>query len=126
MERSLQTLTRKRIGRRCDLVVRDKAGIEYACGEAGLENEDFDTKVIVESNLKAPKVMHDMFVALAKRVNFNEEAIGKIQVVGFLFSSMVFSCVQKMITDMYMIRTQDTLVSHELSSRICLSFANNR
>lgn len=52
--------------------------MELACGEAGLESEDFDTKVIVESSLKTPKIMHDMFVRLCTNVDNNAEEIRKL------------------------------------------------
>ncbi|CAO3682307.1 unnamed protein product [Rhizopus stolonifer] len=60
--------------------------MELGCGEARLDPEEFDTKVIVESNLKAPKTMHDMFIRLCKSVDNKEGVIKELQIVGLVFS----------------------------------------
>lgn len=73
-------------------MVRDSAGFEYGCGEAGLDSEDFGTKIMLESSLKTPKIMHDMFVAMSNEVDNKEEETSKLRVVGFLFSSSLFFC----------------------------------
>ncbi|KAL9555657.1 hypothetical protein PS6_002740 [Mucor atramentarius] len=58
----------------------------FSSGEAGLEAEEFDTKVLVESNLKLPKVMHDMFIRLSGTIDNKQEVVEKLQVVGLVFS----------------------------------------
>ncbi|GAN09722.1 hypothetical protein MAM1_0286c09254 [Mucor ambiguus] len=63
-----------------------KSGLELGCGEAGLDGEEFGTKVIAESSLKTPKLMHDMFVRLCGSVENKQEIIKKLQVVGLVFS----------------------------------------
>jgi hypothetical protein len=60
--------------------------LELGCGEAGLDGEEFDTKVIVESSLKTPKVMHYMFVRLCSSVENKQKVINELQVVGLVFS----------------------------------------
>lgn len=60
--------------------------MELGCGEAGLDAEEFDTKVVVESNLKTSNTMHDMFVRLCRSVDNKQEVIKKLQVVGLVFS----------------------------------------
>ena len=57
----------------------------FSSGEAGLEAEEFDTKVLVKSNLKLPKVMH-MFIRLSSTVDNKREVVQKLQVVGLVFS----------------------------------------
>lgn len=79
-------MQRKKVGRKSDLIICNDSGLELGCGEAGLDGEEFDTKVIVESSLKTPKVMHDMFVRLCSSVENKQEVIKKLQVVGLVFS----------------------------------------
>lgn len=79
-------MRRKKVGRKNDLITCSKSGIESGCGEAGLDPEEFDTKVIVESNLKTPKTMHDMFIRLCRSVDNKQEVIKKLQIVGLVFS----------------------------------------
>lgn len=69
------------------MIICDDTGIELGCGEAGLKEEEFETKVMVESNLKAPKIMHDMFVRLSNLLDNKREEVQKLQVVGLVFSS---------------------------------------
>jgi hypothetical protein len=79
-------MQRKKVGRKIDLIVCSKSGMELGCGEARLEAEVFDTKVIVESSLKTPKVMHDMLVRLCCSVDSEQDVVKKLQVVGLVFS----------------------------------------
>jgi hypothetical protein len=44
-------MQRKKVGRKSDLIICNGSGLELGCGEAGLDGEEFDTKVIVESSL---------------------------------------------------------------------------
>lgn len=48
-------------GRKSDLIICNDSGFELGCGEAGLDGDAFDTKAIIESSLKTPKDMHNMF-----------------------------------------------------------------
>jgi hypothetical protein len=79
-------MQRKKVGRKSDLTICTDSGLELGCGEAGLDGEDFDTKVIVESSLKTSKIMHDMLVRLCGSVGNNLEVVKKLQVVGLVFS----------------------------------------
>ncbi|EIE92449.1 hypothetical protein RO3G_16971 [Rhizopus delemar RA 99-880] len=79
-------MQRKKVGRKSDLIICNDSGLELGCGEAGLDGEEFDSKVIVESSLKTPKVMHGMFVRLCSSVENKQEVIKKLQVVGLVFS----------------------------------------
>lgn len=60
--------------------------MELGCGEAGLETEEYDTKVMVETYLKTPKIMHDMLVRLCSSVGNKQEHIKDLQVIGLVFS----------------------------------------
>lgn len=82
----MQQKKKKKIGRKSDLIICNDNGLELGCGEAGLDGENFDTKLIVESSLKTPKVTHDMFVRLCTSVENKQEVIKKLQVVGLVFS----------------------------------------
>ena len=79
-------MQRKKVGRKSDLIICSDSGLELGCGEVGLESEDFDSKVIVESGLKTPKIMHDMFVRLCNSVENKQEITKELQVVGLVFS----------------------------------------
>ncbi|KAG1598366.1 hypothetical protein G6F47_006485 [Rhizopus delemar] len=85
-DRTIEEMQRKKVGRKNDLIICSKSGIELGCGEAGLDPEEFDTKVIVESSLKTPKTMHDMFIRLCRSVDNKQEVIKKLQIVGLAFS----------------------------------------
>ena len=79
-------MQRKKVGRKSDLIICNDSGLELGCGEGGLDGEEFDTKVIVESSLKTPKVMHDIFVRLCSSVENKQEVIKRLQIVGLVFS----------------------------------------
>ena len=79
-DRSIREMKRKKVERKNDLIICNKSGMELGCGEAGLEEEEFDTKVILESCLKTPKIMYDLFV------RNNRDVIKKLQMVGLIFS----------------------------------------
>ncbi len=86
----------KKIVRRCDLVVCDSSnGLEYACEKAGIDANDFSTKMLIELDLKAPKIMHDMFRALCKAVDNNNRLTRDIQVVGFTYFFRMYSGHEK-------------------------------
>lgn len=85
-DRTIEEMQRKKVGRKSDLIICNDSGLELGCGEGGLDGEEFDTKVIVESSLKTPKVMHDIFVRLCSSVENKQEVIKRLQIVGLVFS----------------------------------------
>ncbi|KAL9542952.1 hypothetical protein MBANPS3_008346 [Mucor bainieri] len=85
-DRTADEMKRKKIGRKNDLIICSSTGIELGCGEAELETEEYDTKVMMETNLKTPKIRHDMLVRLCKSVDNKQEIVREVQVVGLVFS----------------------------------------
>ncbi|KAI9323403.1 hypothetical protein BX666DRAFT_1886501 [Dichotomocladium elegans] len=70
-------------GASMDLLVRFDEELDLACEEAGRAKNEIqnDTKVLVESGLKSPKVAHNIMVYLNKITNSNMSLTRKIEIV---------------------------------------------
>ena len=78
---------RKRIGRKCDIIIRSidcnhSTSKEYGAGETGSIVDLNGTKMLKESGIKLPKVMRDMFNSLQSRIDHAK--LGDLQIVGCL------------------------------------------
>ncbi|CAJ0767684.1 10372_t:CDS:2, partial [Entrophospora sp. SA101] len=89
---NIHQMQRKKIGKKGDGYVRTFGSrpIEWAASEAGSKWEgEQGTKLIKERGLSLPKTLKDIFISLARKVNFSEEKIRKINVPGFVHSGAV-------------------------------------
>ncbi|CAJ0907275.1 15661_t:CDS:2, partial [Entrophospora sp. SA101] len=78
-------LTRWKIGRKGDLIIRTAGNLEFGSSEAGrFFKSEKGTKWMVESGLKLPKMLKDMLVQLASEVNWSKPILQKIRTVGFV------------------------------------------
>ncbi|KAG1048225.1 hypothetical protein G6F43_009372 [Rhizopus delemar] len=78
---------RKKIGRKCDIIIRSvdcnhSTSKEYGAGETGSIVDLNGTKMLKESGIKLPKVMRDMFNSLQSRIDHAK--LGDLQIVGYL------------------------------------------
>ncbi|CAJ0757531.1 4078_t:CDS:10 [Entrophospora sp. SA101] len=88
---NIHQMQRKKIGKKGDGYVRTFGSrpIEWAASEAGSKWEgEQGTKLIKERGLSLPKTLKDIFISLARKVNFSEEKIRKINVPGFVHSGL--------------------------------------
>ncbi|KAF0354454.1 hypothetical protein F8M41_014993 [Gigaspora margarita] len=84
----IASLSRKKIGRRSDLIIR-KNKHEYGCSEAGRFYKGMnDTKMLKERGLKCPKTMKDMFVDLCSAIGWDTERVRQIEVVGWIHAEL--------------------------------------
>lgn len=94
---STNTMKRQIMGHRADFLIR-KLKVEYACGESGKSfTSESDTKVLLERNLKLPKMMKDQLVQLCKLCENDEDttrklAIAEILQFGLHTTMMVMDC----------------------------------
>ncbi|KAI8065806.1 hypothetical protein BC940DRAFT_303641 [Gongronella butleri] len=82
-----QPQDRKKIGRKCDIIIRSTDSAhntpkEYGAGEAGPIMDAKGTKMRKEGQMKLPKVMRDMFNNLAAKIDHAK--LGHLQIVGYL------------------------------------------
>nr|CAG8515265.1 1893_t:CDS:2 [Entrophospora candida] len=88
--RSLANITptqRKIIGKKGDAFIRSIGSrqVDWAASEAGCHWEGPNgTKLIKEGGFSLPRQLKDIFWNLADKVNFNEEKMKKIDVIGFI------------------------------------------
>ncbi|CAI2181738.1 11046_t:CDS:10 [Funneliformis geosporum] len=80
-------MQRRAIGKKGDGYVRSfgSRSIDWAASEAGSKWEgEKGTKIIKECGLSLPKVLKDIFINLARKVNYDEDKIRKINIPGFI------------------------------------------
>ncbi|GET04606.1 C2H2-type zinc finger transcription factor [Rhizophagus clarus] len=85
-------MQRKAVGRKGDGYVRSigSRSIDWAASEAGSKWEgDRGTKLIKECDLILPKVLKDIFINLARKTNFEEDKVRKINIPGFIHAGAV-------------------------------------
>ncbi|KAI8576492.1 hypothetical protein K450DRAFT_256424 [Umbelopsis ramanniana AG] len=81
---STTSMKRQMMGHRADLLIR-KLKVEYACGETGKSyNSENDTKLLLERQLKMPKMMKDQLIQLFKLCDNDESAVRKLSIAGIL------------------------------------------
>jgi hypothetical protein len=84
-------MQRKAIGKKGDGYVRSfgSRSIDWAASEAGSKWEgEKGTKIIKECGLALPKVLKDIFISLARKVNYDEDKIRKINIPGFIHAGL--------------------------------------
>src|SRR5262249_4841747 len=95
---------RKAIGRRGDAIIRKcihGRTLEFGGAEAGrfFDGEN-GTKWLVESGLKLPKMLRDMFVGLCERVSWRPEVVRRLETIGYIHGGMpevvlnIFLCLR--------------------------------
>jgi hypothetical protein len=88
---SVTRMKRKIMGRRGDLLLQ-KGMAEYGCAEAGAKYEGPQgSKRMMESGLKAPKMLKDMLNNLATMVEQEEDRVVKLRTVGYIHSGRIVS-----------------------------------
>ncbi|GAB5593996.1 hypothetical protein Unana1_08896 [Umbelopsis nana] len=81
---STTSMKRQMMGHRADLLIR-KLKVEYACGETGRSyTSEKDTKLLLERDLKMPKMMKDQLVQLFKLCDNDESTTRKLAIAGIL------------------------------------------
>ncbi|KAI9279526.1 hypothetical protein BC943DRAFT_355189 [Umbelopsis sp. AD052] len=81
---STSPLKRLVMGHRADFLIR-KLQTEYACGESGKSyTGEKDTKLLLERDLKMPKMLKDQLLQLFKLCNNDENSIRKLATTGIL------------------------------------------
>ncbi|CAO3678706.1 unnamed protein product [Umbelopsis ramanniana] len=81
---STTAVKRQVMGHRADFLIR-KLQTEYACGESGKRyHGEKDTKLLLERDLKLPKMMKDQLLQLFKVCDNDERIIRKLSTVGIL------------------------------------------
>ncbi|KAG2185102.1 hypothetical protein INT44_001892 [Umbelopsis vinacea] len=81
---STNAMKRQMMGHRADLLIR-KLKVEYACGETGKSyTSDKDTKLLLERDLKMPKMMKDQLVQLFKLCDNDESTTRRLAIPGIL------------------------------------------
>ncbi|KAI8072483.1 hypothetical protein BC940DRAFT_292689 [Gongronella butleri] len=78
---------RKRIGRKCDIIIRSadcnhSTFKEYGAGETGPIVDMDGQKMRKEGGIKLPKVMRDMFNSLQSKIDHAK--LGELQIIGYL------------------------------------------
>jgi hypothetical protein len=84
-------MQRKAIGRKGDGYVRSigSRSIDWAASEAGPKWEgERGTKLINECDLILPKVLKDIFIDLARKIDFEDDKVRKINIPGFIHSGL--------------------------------------
>jgi hypothetical protein len=79
---------RMKMGVRGDVAVMSN-NVEYACSEVGLKEELYSSKMLSDGNLKIPKLLRDMLWTLCQAVEFDEEVMKKLQVVGYVIGGKI-------------------------------------
>lgn len=86
--RKRKRTNRKALGRRSDAIIRKNANgqtLEFGGSEvARFYNSKMGSKWLVESGLKLPKMLRDMFTALCDRVKWKTDIIQKLETVGYI------------------------------------------
>ncbi|CAO3670371.1 unnamed protein product [Umbelopsis ramanniana] len=81
---STTAVRRQIMGHRADFIIR-KLQTEYACGESGKRySGEKDTKLLLERDLKLPKMMKDQLLQLFKACDNDEKIVRKLSTVGIL------------------------------------------
>ncbi|CAG8837549.1 10497_t:CDS:2, partial [Gigaspora margarita] len=84
---------RKALGRRSDAIIRKNTNgqtLEFGGSEVGrFYNSKMGSKWLVESGLKLPKMLRDMFIALCNRVKWRADIIQKLETVGYIHGGRV-------------------------------------
>lgn len=87
-----QSGKRRKMGRRCDWILRfvnNGEKDEFGAGEAGKSwVDEHGTKFLKEAGLKLPKTLKDMLVKLMARARWDKERCAKIQTVGAIHAGM--------------------------------------
>lgn len=80
-----EALTKWKCGWKADLILRTTAELEFGGGEAGrIYKSEKDTKWLLESGMKLPKMLKDMLAQLAAEVNWSKRTLRELLVVGFV------------------------------------------
>ncbi|CAG8585583.1 12542_t:CDS:10, partial [Cetraspora pellucida] len=88
---SVDSIPRKIMGRRGDLIIR-RMSMEYGCGEIGNLYVGYNgTKILRERGLKTPKMMKDQFDDLCVYTKWNEKKIRKLETIGFIHAGILDS-----------------------------------
>lgn len=79
-------MKRKKIGRRCDSIIRritmeHEASDELGASEVTRKCDKFNTKVLNEYGLKLPKILRDMFNALCSSY---PQTVYQLETVGYI------------------------------------------
>ncbi|CAG8809016.1 20549_t:CDS:2, partial [Dentiscutata erythropus] len=89
---NVKKMKRKICGKKGDGYVRTFGSrpVEWAASESGPQWEgEYGTKLTKERGLSLPKTLKDIFVDLARKVNFREDKIRQISVPGFVHAGAV-------------------------------------
>jgi hypothetical protein len=85
---SMIKMKRKAMGRRGDLIL-SKGSVEYGCAEAGARDEgQWGTKKLLETGVKAAKILKDMLAHLADLVGNDESTVRQLRTIGYIHSGM--------------------------------------
>jgi hypothetical protein len=76
-----EKLELKKIGRRLDLILRKKK-LELGAGEDGRHNNDNDSKLLRERDLKLPKALKDMIMCFKTEAGVDD--VQGLEIVGLL------------------------------------------
>lgn len=92
-----QSGKRRKMGRRCDWILRfvnNGEKDEFGAGEAGKSwVDEHGTKFLKEAGLKLPKTLKDMLVKLMARARWDKERCAKIQTVGAIHAGLMIMMV---------------------------------
>ncbi|GAB5594013.1 hypothetical protein Unana1_08913 [Umbelopsis nana] len=81
---STTSMKRQIMGHRADFLIR-KLQVEYACGESGKSyTSEKDTKLLLERDLKMPKMMKDQMLQLFKLCDNDESTTRELAIAGIL------------------------------------------
>ncbi|KAI7896286.1 uncharacterized protein EV154DRAFT_260618 [Mucor mucedo] len=91
---SVEPLERRRIGYKCDFLVRDtisehEESLEYGAGEVGIKYEQMGTKLMTEGSVKLPKVLKDMLDQLILK----NKDYKNIQLFGIVHSGLAVQLI---------------------------------
>ncbi|KAH8547513.1 hypothetical protein BGW37DRAFT_524296 [Umbelopsis sp. PMI_123] len=85
---SMIKMKRKAMGRRGDRIL-SKGSVEYGCVEAGARDEgQWGTKKLLETGVKAAKILKDMLTHLADLVGNDESTVRQLRTIGYIHSGM--------------------------------------
>lgn len=92
---TMQQCGRKKIGRKCDIIIRSSEVPhstikEYGAGKVGALLDVHGNKILRESGLKLPKVLRDMLNDLYAMGDHNPEKLRQLETIGYIHFGMSY------------------------------------
>ena len=95
------TLAKWKNDRKIDLILHTTTDLEFGRAETGkFFKSEIGTKWVMESGMKLPKHLKDMFMQLAAEVRWSEQISRELVVYGFIHASKGIKLCPLVFTDL--------------------------